>query len=196
MTADDLARDALAARAGDLGEHGLAHRRRGSPRARAVPGPGLAAARPLARRRGRPMPLPLEPNTAWDDGARAALWLGPDEWLVLGPPRHRPATWSPSSRRRSTGCIARSSTSARTAWRSCSAGPTALEMLASGCSLDLHPRSWRDGHVRADAVRARPRSSCRNAATRRACSCGLPSRGTRSSGCWPGRRSCPTASAG
>ena len=33
-----------------------------------------------------PYPLPLEPNTAWEDGPRAALWLGPDEWLVLGPP--------------------------------------------------------------------------------------------------------------
>ena len=36
---------------------------------------------PSARR----IPLPLEPNTAWEDGPRAALWLGPDEWLVVGP---------------------------------------------------------------------------------------------------------------
>src|SRR6266480_2662417 len=33
-----------------------------------------------------PYPLPIEPNTAVNDGRRAALWLGPDEWLVLGPP--------------------------------------------------------------------------------------------------------------
>ena len=33
-----------------------------------------------------PYPLPTTPNTAWEDGPRAALWLGPDEWLVLGPP--------------------------------------------------------------------------------------------------------------
>ena len=33
-----------------------------------------------------PYPLPLEPNTAFDDGRRATLWLGPDEWLILGPP--------------------------------------------------------------------------------------------------------------
>ena len=33
-----------------------------------------------------PYPLPLEPNTAWEDGPRAALWLGPDEWLILGRP--------------------------------------------------------------------------------------------------------------
>jgi sarcosine oxidase subunit gamma len=33
-----------------------------------------------------PYPLPIEPNMAEDDGRRAALWLGPNEWLVLGPP--------------------------------------------------------------------------------------------------------------
>src|SRR5436309_1663923 len=31
-------------------------------------------------------PLPREPNTALEDGRRAALWLGPNEWLILGPP--------------------------------------------------------------------------------------------------------------
>ncbi len=33
-----------------------------------------------------PYQLPQEPNTAIDDGHRAALWLGPDEWLILGRP--------------------------------------------------------------------------------------------------------------
>ena len=33
-----------------------------------------------------PYPLPVDPNTAWEDGPRAALWLGPDEWVILGPP--------------------------------------------------------------------------------------------------------------
>ena len=33
-----------------------------------------------------PTPLPLEPNTVWEQGSRAALWLGPNEWLVLGAP--------------------------------------------------------------------------------------------------------------
>jgi sarcosine oxidase, subunit gamma len=31
-----------------------------------------------------PYPLPLEPDTAWHDNHAGALWLGPDEWLVLG----------------------------------------------------------------------------------------------------------------
>ena len=30
--------------------------------------------------------LPLKPNTVTHRGARAILWLGPDEWLVVGPP--------------------------------------------------------------------------------------------------------------
>jgi sarcosine oxidase subunit gamma len=30
--------------------------------------------------------LPTEPNTVAGDATRAALWLGPDEWLIVGPP--------------------------------------------------------------------------------------------------------------
>ena len=29
--------------------------------------------------------LPQKPKTSASDGGRTALWLGPDEWLVLGP---------------------------------------------------------------------------------------------------------------
>src|SRR5205085_5624787 len=30
--------------------------------------------------------LPLTPNTTASQGDRRALWLGPDEWLIVGPP--------------------------------------------------------------------------------------------------------------
>ena len=30
-------------------------------------------------------PLPDVPNTTAGDGTRTALWLGPDEWLIVGP---------------------------------------------------------------------------------------------------------------
>src|SRR5438105_3631643 len=43
--------------------------------------PASAAARRLR--------LPLEPNTVAVDGGRRTLWLGPDEWLVVGPPGER-----------------------------------------------------------------------------------------------------------
>ena len=37
-----------------------------------------------------PTPLPLEPNTVWEQGSRAVLWLGPNEWLILGAPGTAP----------------------------------------------------------------------------------------------------------
>ena len=85
MTADPLARDPLSARVGDLARIAAAT----AGEVTAVPVPFLAQVSlrldpALADR--VPFPLPLEPNTVWEDGPRAALWLGPDEWLVLGPP--------------------------------------------------------------------------------------------------------------
>ena len=154
MTADDLARDALAAHADDMAS--MASRTGGRVRLEHEPFLAQVSLRldpSLAAR--APMPLPLEPNTAWDDGARAALWLGPDEWLVLGPARtagdlvaeleaaldgvHRSIVDVSANR---VAIVL--------------GGPDRLELLASGCSLDLHPRSWRDGHVRPDAVREGP----------------------------------------
>jgi sarcosine oxidase subunit gamma len=34
---------------------------------------------------GLGFPLPIVPNTVGSTGDRRALWLGPDEWLVVGP---------------------------------------------------------------------------------------------------------------
>src|SRR4051794_16156944 len=35
--------------------------------------------------------LPLQPNTTADRGKRTLLWLGPDEWLAVGPDGDAPA---------------------------------------------------------------------------------------------------------
>jgi sarcosine oxidase subunit gamma len=142
VTADAPARDPLSARAADLeriaeitgGEVTLAH----------VPflvqvdvrvDPAALAGAPA---------LPAEPNTVLDEGSRAVLWLGPDEWLVLETPGD------------GTGLIA--SLSAALAGTHHSVvdvganrvalelgGPGRLDLLARGCSLDLHPRAWRAG---------------------------------------------------
>ncbi|MBT2457014.1 sarcosine oxidase subunit gamma [Streptomyces sp. ISL-86] len=86
-------------------------------------------------------PLPLESNTVARGGELAALWLGPDEWLVVGPPgtqaeieaRLREAIGDEHaavvdvSSQRTTLLVA---------------GARAGEVLAHGCSLDLHPRSF------------------------------------------------------
>lgn len=88
--------------------------------------------------------LPLEPNTAADRGEQLALWLGPDEWLVLGPPgteaaleaRCRAALGS------DVGSVVDVSAN-RTMlelW-----GPSARAVLETGCAIDLHPRAFGPG---------------------------------------------------
>jgi sarcosine oxidase subunit gamma len=143
VTADDVARDALVAHADDMA--GMAARTGGRVRLEHEPflaqislrlEPSLAARAPL--------PLPLEPNTAWDDGTRAALWLGPDEWLVLGPTHSAGELIAElaaalEGEHRSIVDVSANRVSIVLG------GPDRLDALASGCSLDLHPRSWRAG---------------------------------------------------
>jgi sarcosine oxidase subunit gamma len=91
-----------------------------------------------------PYPLPHEPNTAWEDGPRAALWLGPDEWLVLGPPGEGPEI--AEELERSLQGLHRSIVDVTAARLAIEAGrPGRFELLSTGCSLDLHPRSWGPG---------------------------------------------------
>ena len=102
----------------------------------------------VARREPDPLPpfLPLEPNTwvAWI--GRDVLWLGPDAWLVLdGTGATEPGA-----------LIAELTTLLSGTHHSVldvSSNRFVLEvsdverhdLLARGCGLDLHPRSWRDG---------------------------------------------------
>lgn len=90
------------------------------------------------------VPLPLEPNTVNRGGELAVLWLGPDEWLVVGPPGsvgelearvrkavgEEPASVVDVSAQRTTLLVT---------------GPRARDLFAHGCSLDLHPRSFEVG---------------------------------------------------
>lgn len=95
---------------------------------------------------GMPFPLPVIPNTAWEasDGSRAALWLGPDEWLVLGPP---------GSEDRIVAELERASAGTHHSVVDVTAnrvaielsGPRAKELLSFGCGLDLDARSWAVG---------------------------------------------------
>lgn len=88
--------------------------------------------------------LPLEPNTAVRSGDLGALWLGPDEWLVVGPAGSEsglesrireavgdePAAVTDVSAQRTTLLVA---------------GARAGDLLAHGCPLDLHRRSFGAG---------------------------------------------------
>jgi sarcosine oxidase subunit gamma len=91
-----------------------------------------------------PYPLPSTPNTAWEEGPRAVLWLGPDEWLVLGPPGAGPEIegelqGSLDGLHRSIVDVSANRVALEVS------GPRAKEVLSKGCALDLHPRSWRPG---------------------------------------------------
>ena len=89
-------------------------------------------------------PLPVKPNTVADHGEVRVFWLGPDEWLIVGPPG-------------SQGRIAQELCDALEGEHrsiiDVTANRVALELsgrgrfdlLAKGCSIDLHPRRWSSG---------------------------------------------------
>ncbi|HET7043677.1 MAG TPA: sarcosine oxidase subunit gamma family protein [Gaiellaceae bacterium] len=80
--------------------------------------------------RGEPRPgFPLEPNTCAGD----VLWLGPDEWLVLGA---READFADAA-------AAVDVSAARVVLEL--SGDDAREVLAQACSLDLRPASFGPG---------------------------------------------------
>jgi sarcosine oxidase subunit gamma len=86
------------------------------------------------------VPLPAAPCRAGVRGERAALWLGPDEWLLIAPvaqsglaqPLARALAPLPHSlvdvSHRQVALLL--------------AGPHAATLLASGCALDLDPAAF------------------------------------------------------
>ncbi|CAL9364125.1 sarcosine oxidase subunit gamma [Streptomyces sp. enrichment culture] len=89
-------------------------------------------------------PLPLEPNTAVRAGGLTALWLGPDEWLLVGPPGTEREL---EDRVRAAGGDEPVSVTDVSAQRTTLlvSGPRARDLLAHGCALDLHPRAFGPG---------------------------------------------------
>jgi sarcosine oxidase subunit gamma len=91
-------------------------------------------------------PLPLDPNTFTGGADGSVLWLGPDEWLVVGPPVSEGALESQLR-------LALGEAAARVAIVDVSANRTTLELrgpnaraaLESGCSIDVHPRAFGPG---------------------------------------------------
>ncbi len=95
----------------------------------------------VAAETARHLALPRRPNTVLAAGDRAALWLGPDEWLVTGAPGSAPAIAAELAAALPDAPSSIVDVSANRAVIDLS-GPAALDVLARGCSLDLHPRSW------------------------------------------------------
>ncbi|MEV1068409.1 sarcosine oxidase subunit gamma family protein [Streptomyces sp. NPDC050263] len=88
--------------------------------------------------------LPLEPNSVVHAGELSVLWLGPDEWLLMG----RPGTQRDlESRIREAAEDAPVSVTDVSAQRTTLlvTGPRARDLLAHGCPLDLHPRAFGAG---------------------------------------------------
>jgi len=88
--------------------------------------------------------LPAEANRFTTVGALACLWLGPDEWLILGPGggEHEIA----ARLRAALGDIHSAVTDVSEARTTIAvAGPRARELLAKGTSIDLHPRVFGSG---------------------------------------------------
>ncbi|MEX0990541.1 MAG: sarcosine oxidase subunit gamma family protein [Actinomycetota bacterium] len=88
--------------------------------------------------------LPLEPNTFLERDGRVTLWLGPDEWLVVAPHERFPSLATDLDRAlapRHRSVVDVSANRVVLQLR----GPDALDALATGCPIDLHPRAWTAG---------------------------------------------------
>ena len=85
--------------------------------------------------------LPLEPNTTRRNGLVTALWLGPDEWLITAPAGEErvlvPALHASLDDRHAAVIDL---TESRTVIAV--SGAHARDLLAKGCTLDLHPRAF------------------------------------------------------
>ena len=135
MTADARARSPLADRVADLATIG----------AELVPFLAQVDLRVDPAHAGlAPYALPLEPNTAWHDDHHAALWLGPDEWLFLGPvdTAHEIVTALQTAFADVDRSIVDVSAN-RVAIALTS--DDRLELLSHVCSLDLDLRPWTAG---------------------------------------------------
>jgi len=137
---------AIALRRGPLDDFppliGRATLRRGPPLARF-----LFRGRPdavAAAGRGFGLPLPTEPCRAVEAEGRAALWLGPDEWLLLAPEAEGPALAAGlaealAGTRHSLVDIGHRHTALLVS------GSCAVGALNTGCPLDLDPAAFPAG---------------------------------------------------
>ena len=88
--------------------------------------------------------LPTEPNTTVGEGGLLALWLGPDEWLVVTPPDAQTSlAQSLETALQGVHASVTDVTGGQTVITL--SGPSAREVLAKGCPLDLHPAVFRPG---------------------------------------------------
>ena len=90
--------------------------------------------------------LPIEPNTVRGGPEAAVLWLGPDEWLVVGPPDGESVLQGElhDALGDHVGRVAIVDVSANRTTLELR-GPRTRELLEFGCPIDLHPRVFGPG---------------------------------------------------
>jgi sarcosine oxidase subunit gamma len=88
--------------------------------------------------------LPRDPNTAASAGGRSALWLGPDEWLIVGGESEESLLTRVlnTALGESFGSVVDVSANRTVIELS---GPAARDVLAHGCLVDIHPRVFGPG---------------------------------------------------
>jgi len=97
------------------------------------------------------LPLPLDPCTSTRTRDLGVLWLGPDEWLVVGPAgQSEDLAFRVRTALGSTPASVVDVSSQRTTL--VVGGPRARDLLAHGCALDLHPRVFGEGRCAATAL--------------------------------------------
>lgn len=117
-------------------------------------------------------PLPRKVGEATRSGEHTALWLGPDEWLVVSEADAGALVDQLRTAAGDTPAQILDLSANRTVIEL--TGPGARSVLEKGCPADLHPRSFRDGSaivtslarvpvllwkVQADQFRVLPRAS-------------------------------------
>ena len=87
--------------------------------------------------------LPLEPNTV-SNGMSTVYWLAPDEWLIVSPGGERPTL--PTLLEDVLGGMHASLNVVSGGYVGIHlSGSNAADVLAKGCTLDLHQRAFKDG---------------------------------------------------
>lgn len=88
--------------------------------------------------------LPEIPNASVSSADRSALWLGPREWLILTPRGLEPELQrSLRATLTNRSCAVTDVTNGNTVM--CLTGMRALDVLAKGCSVDLHDLGFGPG---------------------------------------------------
>ena len=92
---------------------------------------------------GSALGFPTEPNTWAPVGEREALWLGPDEWLVVASADAADVVAGLEASLAGTHRSVVDVSANRAVIALADAGR--LELLSSACPIDLDPRSWTEG---------------------------------------------------